>query len=598
MPAPLSPLIVRMRHAIEGCRPIQIRGRVTQVTGTLLKAVVPGVRIGELCQLRNPDQSLALLAEVIGFQQHQALLTPLGEMLGVSSNTEVSPTGGMHRVAVGEHLLGQVLDGLGRPFDGSPPAEPAAWYPVYRDAPPPMSRRLIERPLSLGVRAIDGLLTCGEGQRMGIFAAAGGGKSTLLASLVRNAEVDVTVLALVGERGREVREFIESDLGEQGLRRSVLVVATSDRPAMERAKAGFVATSIAEYFRDQGRRVLLLMDSLTRFARAQREIGLAAGEPPTRRGYPPSVFAALPRLMERAGQSERGSITALYTVLVEGDDMSEPVADETRSILDGHIVLSRKLAAANHYPAIDVLHSGEPGHEPDRRRRSAPCGRTLARMAGEVRGSRVAAEDRRIPERPGQRSRPGHREDRGDPPVAAPGYPRNQRLRTGLRAVAEPLRMSLALLLRVRRLRLDRAERAQGRQLLRVRAAAQGTHRAPGGATGLPRLATGRRATAVSRLPGGHARPPAPGSLAAAGRTAAGKGSRPGTGLRRDRAAPRRERERLRQCRRELLERQRQLEKFAELERHVDAERQGLRERSEEGELEEFTRHETWPCSS
>ncbi|MBG4613687.1 type III secretion system ATPase SctN [Pseudomonas aeruginosa] len=383
MPAPLSPLIVRMRHAIEGCRPIQIRGRVTQVTGTLLKAVVPGVRIGELCQLRNPDQSLALLAEVIGFQQHQALLTPLGEMLGVSSNTEVSPTGGMHRVAVGEHLLGQVLpaprfarlaggrggggggapggggglDGLGRPFDGSPPAEPAAWYPVYRDAPPPMSRRLIERPLSLGVRAIDGLLTCGEGQRMGIFAAAGGGKSTLLASLVRNAEVDVTVLALVGERGREVREFIESDLGEQGLRRSVLVVATSDRPAMERAKAGFVATSIAEYFRDQGRRVLLLMDSLTRFARAQREIGLAAGEPPTRRGYPPSVFAALPRLMERAGQSERGSITALYTVLVEGDDMSEPVADETRSILDGHIVLSRKLAAANHYPAIDVLHS-------------------------------------------------------------------------------------------------------------------------------------------------------------------------------------------------------------------------------------------------
>ncbi|MBH3508698.1 SctN family type III secretion system ATPase PscN, partial [Pseudomonas aeruginosa] len=247
--------------------------------------------------------------------------------------------------------------GLGRPFDGSPPAEPAAWYPVYRDAPQPMSRRLIERPLSLGVRAIDGLLTCGEGQRMGIFAAAGGGKSTLLASLVRNAEVDVTVLALVGERGREVREFIESDLGEQGLRRSVLVVATSDRPAMERAKAGFVATSIAEYFRDQGRRVLLLMDSLTRFARAQREIGLAAGEPPTRRGYPPSVFAALPRLMERAGQSERGSITALYTVLVEGDDMSEPVADETRSILDGHIVLSRKLAAANHYPAIDVLHS-------------------------------------------------------------------------------------------------------------------------------------------------------------------------------------------------------------------------------------------------
>ncbi|MBK5527052.1 type III secretion system ATPase SctN [Pseudomonas sp. TH08] len=347
----------QMQQAIDKGRLIQIRGRVTQVTGTLLKAVVPGVRVGELCQLRNPDQSLSLMAEVIGFQQHQALLTPLGEMLGISSNTEVSPTGTMHQVGVGDHLLGQVLDGLGQPLNGISLGEPAAWYPVYRDAPDPMSRQLIQRPISLGVRTIDGLLTCGEGQRMGIFAAAGGGKSTLLATLMRSADVDVIVLALVGERGREVREFIESDLGEQGLKRSVLVVATSDRPAMERAKAGFVATTIAEYFRDQGKRVLLLMDSVTRFARAQREIGLAAGEPPTRRGYPPSVFAALPRLMERAGQSDKGSITALYTVLVEGDDMTEPVADETRSILDGHIILSRKLAASNHYPAIDVLRS-------------------------------------------------------------------------------------------------------------------------------------------------------------------------------------------------------------------------------------------------
>lgn len=346
-----------IRHGIVGSRLIQIRGRVTQVTGTLLKAVVPGVRIGELCYLRNPDNSLSLQAEVIGFAQHQALLIPLGEMYGISSNTEVSPTGTMHQVGVGEHLLGQVLDGLGQPFDGGHLPEPAAWYPVYQDAPAPMSRKLITTPLSLGIRVIDGLLTCGEGQRMGIFAAAGGGKSTLLASLIRSAEVDVTVLALIGERGREVREFIESDLGEEGLRKAVLVVATSDRPSMERAKAGFVATSIAEYFRDQGKRVLLLMDSVTRFARAQREIGLAAGEPPTRRGYPPSVFAALPRLMERAGQSSKGSITALYTVLVEGDDMTEPVADETRSILDGHIILSRKLAAANHYPAIDVLRS-------------------------------------------------------------------------------------------------------------------------------------------------------------------------------------------------------------------------------------------------
>lgn len=347
----------QLRHAIDECRLIQIRGRVTQVTGTLLKAVVPGVRIGELCHLRNPDNTLSLQAEVIGFAQHQALLTPLGEMFGISSNTEVSPTGTMHQVGVGEHLLGQVLDGLGNPFSGGQLPEPAAWYPVYRDAPAPMSRKRIEQPISLGIRAIDGLLTCGEGQRMGIFAAAGGGKSTLLASLIRSAEVDVTVLALIGERGREVREFIEADLGEEGLKKAVLVVATSDRPAMERAKAGFVATSIAEYFRDQGKRVLLLMDSVTRFARAQREIGLAAGEPPTRRGYPPSVFAALPRLMERAGQSDKGSITALYTVLVEGDDMTEPVADETRSILDGHIILSRKLAAANHYPAIDVLRS-------------------------------------------------------------------------------------------------------------------------------------------------------------------------------------------------------------------------------------------------
>ena len=294
---------------------------------------------------------------VVGFQQHHALLTPLGNMFGISSNTEVSPMGKMHEVGVGDHLLGQTLDGLGRPFDGSQSQEPAEWYPVYRDAPPPMQRKLITKPISLGVRSIDGLLTCGEGQRMGIFAAAGGGKSTLLAKLIRSADVDVTVLALIGERGREVREFIEHDLGEEGMARSVLVVATSDRPAMERAKAAFVATSIAEYFRDQGKRVLLLMDSVTRFARAQREIGLAAGEPPTRRGYPPSVFASLPKLMERAGQSDKGSITALYTVLVEGDDMTEPVADETRSILDGHIILSRKLAAMNHYPAIDVLRS-------------------------------------------------------------------------------------------------------------------------------------------------------------------------------------------------------------------------------------------------
>ena len=235
--------------------------------------------------------------------------------------------------------------------------EPEAHYPVYADAPDPMTRRIIDHPIPLGVKAIDGILTCGEGQRMGIFAAAGGGKSTLLSMLVKGAEVDVTVLALIGERGRELREFIEHDLGPEGVKKSVIIVATSDKSSMERSKAAYTATAVAEYFRDKGKRVLLLMDSVTRFARAQREIGLAAGEPPTRRGFPPSVFATLPKLMERTGMSDVGSITALYTVLVEGDDMTEPVADETRSILDGHIILSRKLAASGHYPAIDVLAS-------------------------------------------------------------------------------------------------------------------------------------------------------------------------------------------------------------------------------------------------
>lgn len=347
----------KMLVALRTCRPVLLRGRVTAVTGTLITAQLPGVKVGELCKLYNSDTGESLDAEIIGFKQQQAILTPFGDTRGLSIYTEVCPTGTRHLVGVGRHLLGKVLDGLGNPFTAENYIEPEQWYPIYRDAPAPMQRKLIEKSLSLGIRAIDGLLTCAEGQRMGIFAAASGGKSTLLASLIRGAEVDVIVLALIGERGREVREFIEEDLGEEGLKRSVLIVATSDRPAIERAKAGFVATSIAEYFRDQNMRVLLLMDSVTRFARAQREIGLAAGEPPTRRGFPPSVFAELPRLMERAGQSDKGSITALYTVLVEGDDMTEPIADETRSILDGHIILSRKLAAASHYPAIDVLRS-------------------------------------------------------------------------------------------------------------------------------------------------------------------------------------------------------------------------------------------------
>ncbi|MFO1058416.1 MAG: type III secretion system ATPase SctN [Dongiaceae bacterium] len=346
-----------MRLSIAEATTLEVRGRVTQVLGTIIKAVVPAVKVGEVCILRNPGDGLELKAEVVGFARDATLLTPIGDIQGIHASTEVIPTGRPHVVPVGPGLVGRVFDGMGAPLDRATkgPFQPESFYPVMADSPDPLTRRIIKDPLPLGVRALDGVLTCGEGQRMGIFAAAGGGKSTLLGMLVKGAAVDVTVLALIGERGREVREFIEKELGEEGMARSVIVVATSDKSSMERAKAAYVATAMAEYFRDQGKKVLFLMDSVTRFARAQREIGLAAGEPPTRRGFPPSVFATLPKLMERTGMSDKGSITALYTVLVEGDDMTEPVADETRSILDGHIILSRRLAAQNHYPAIDVL---------------------------------------------------------------------------------------------------------------------------------------------------------------------------------------------------------------------------------------------------
>ncbi len=365
----------QLHHAVRETKLLRSRGRVTQVLGTIIKAQVPDVETGELCYLVNPSKTKQpqtasdatqetatdqpMLAEVVGFAKGEALLTPMGNVHGISNATEVIPTGQPHQVGVGKQLLGRVLDGLGNPLDSDEkgPLPIEGYYPVYADAPDPLQRRLIEQPLNLGIRAIDGFLTCGEGQRMGIFAAAGGGKSTLLSMLVKEADVDVRVIALIGERGREVREFIDRDLGPEGLAKSVIIVTTSDRPAMERVKAAYVATAIAEFYRDQGKKVLFLMDSVTRFARAQREIGLAAGEPPTRRGFPPSVFAALPRLMERAGNNDKGSMTGLYTVLVEGDDMTEPVADEVRSILDGHIILSRKLATANHYPAIDVLAS-------------------------------------------------------------------------------------------------------------------------------------------------------------------------------------------------------------------------------------------------
>ncbi len=348
----------RMRRGLEGIEPFPLVGRVHKVVGTIIHASVPKVEIGGIVELRTPETGAQIFAEVVGFLQDEALLSPIGNIQGIAPDTEVRPTGRVQQVQVGGALLGRVLDGMGQPVDGQPPpALPERYYPVYQTPPDPLKRRVIDTPISLGVRSIDGLLTCGEGQRMGIFAAAGGGKSTLLSMFVKGADVDVTVVALIGERGREVREFIEHDLGPEGMERTIIVVATSDRSAMERVKAGYVATAIAEYFRDQGMKVLFLMDSVTRFARALREIGLAAGEPPTRRGFPPSVFAELPKLMERVGMNEHGSITALYTVLVEGDDMNEPVADETRSILDGHIILSRKLAAANHYPAIDVLQS-------------------------------------------------------------------------------------------------------------------------------------------------------------------------------------------------------------------------------------------------
>lgn len=337
----------------------RMTGMVDEVVGMLVRARVPNVRIGEICNLYDASGRLLSEAEVVGFSGDAVLLSLYRDTLGISTHTEVVPTGQSQEIAVGEAMLGRVLNAMGEPMDTEMkgPLLTTDRRSIQAHAPDPLTRQLISKPLTLGMRAIDGMLTVGEGQRLGIFAAAGVGKSTMLSSLVLGAEVDVVVISLIGERGREVREFIELNLGEKGMRRSVMVVSTSDRSPVERARSAYVSTAIAEFFRDRGRKVLLLMDSVTRFARAMREIGLAAGEPPTRRGYPPSVFTALPRLMERAGMGKVGSITAIYTVLVEGDDMTEPVADETRSILDGHIVLSRDLAAANHYPAIAVLES-------------------------------------------------------------------------------------------------------------------------------------------------------------------------------------------------------------------------------------------------
>ena len=330
-------------------------GKVTQVVGLTIESIGPDVSIGSTCYIKSSEKKI--MAEVVGFKGTNILLMPLGDISGVRPGSVVEAMDIPITVNISEDLLGRVLDGVGSPIDGKPMVTNGKEFPVTNAPPNPLERNRIKTPLSLGVRAIDGLLTVGKGQRVGIFAGSGVGKSTLMGMIARNTKADINVIALIGERGREVREFIEKDLGEEGLKRSVLVVSTSDKPALVRLKAAEVATSIAEFFRAEGKDVLLLMDSLTRYAMAQREIGLATGEPPVTRGYTPSVFAVMPKLLERAGNDDKGSITGLYTVLVDGDDITEPVTDTARGILDGHIVLNRKIANKNHYPAIDVLAS-------------------------------------------------------------------------------------------------------------------------------------------------------------------------------------------------------------------------------------------------
>lgn len=353
-----SPTFNKLIDHIDDLELTTVHGRITEVVGTLIKAIIPQVRMGEVCLIKREGED-PLLSEVVGFTKEEVFLSPLGELRGIGPSSEVIPLKLSLHVKVGNEMLGRVLDGLGNPLDVQEkgPLDLSETSSIYNSPPDTLRRKKISEPLSTGVRCIDGVLTCAIGQRMGIFAAAGGGKSTLLGMIARNARADVNVIALIGERGREVREFIEHDLGEEGLKRSVIIVSTSDQSAQLRLNAAYVGTAIAEYFRDQGKSVILMMDSVTRFARAVREIGLAAGEPPARAGYTPSVFAILPKLLERSGNSDKGSITAFYTILVAGDDMNEPVADEVRSILDGHIILSSELARQYHYPAIDVLGS-------------------------------------------------------------------------------------------------------------------------------------------------------------------------------------------------------------------------------------------------
>lgn len=356
---PPTPTFQSHRSMIEHLQFFDLLGRVRKVTGLIVESDGPSARIGDLCVIEpnHLEHSKSIPAEVVGFQEEKVLLMPLDELAGIKAGCWVKNTGGCLKVPVGKGLLGRVLNGFGQPLDNGSPLEIETYYPAYASPPNALKRTMIKEHFYTGVRSIDGLLTIGVGQRVGVFAGSGVGKSTLLGMIARNGASDVNVVALIGERGREVREFIENDLGPSGMSRSVVIYATSDEPAMVRIKAAMTATAIAEFFRDQGLNVLLMMDSVTRLATAQREIGLAAGEPPSTKGYTPSVFALLPKLMERAGCSSKGAITAVYTVLVDGDDTNEPIADAVRSILDGHIVLDRKLSNRGHYPPVDILQS-------------------------------------------------------------------------------------------------------------------------------------------------------------------------------------------------------------------------------------------------
>ena len=345
-----------LRSRIEATVPVVRMGEVVQVTGLVIESIGPNVSLGDICEISSPRLS-GLQAEVVGFRDHRVLLMPLGEMQDIHAGCQVAATGRAAGINVSEALIGRIIDGIGRPIDGKGPLPTGTPRPLHCAPPNPLTRQRIAKPFQTGVKALDLFTPVGCGQRLGIFAGSGVGKSTLLGMIARGAESEINVIALVGERGRELREFIEKDLGPEGMARSIIVVSTSDQPALVRRRAALIATAIAEHFRDEGRKVLFMMDSVTRFAMAQREIGLAVGEPPTSRGYTPSVFSVLPRLLERTGMGETGSITALYTVLVDGDDMNEPIADAVRGILDGHVVLSRALATANHFPAVDVLES-------------------------------------------------------------------------------------------------------------------------------------------------------------------------------------------------------------------------------------------------